>query len=111
MNKVRVTKKSARENHKIIGIGYCNAQALLHYEAPVAFSAGRDGWQCDYYDIDGVIISTGYSPLKNKNVNYNYETLKNYEEKAAAITANYSEDWEARRAAVRELLAEFVATV
>ena len=79
MNKIKTTKRSMKENYYIIGIGYCQAQALLNYRDPVAYSAGSNGWQCDYYDIDGVIISTGYDYINNKNTSYNYETLKEYE--------------------------------
>ena len=58
--KLRATKKEMREGYdKVLRIGYCNAQNLLWGEEPFAYSTGRYGWCCDYYDIGGVLISTG----------------------------------------------------
>ena len=66
MLKIRTTKKEVKENYYILGVSYCGLQSLLSYKSPIAYSAGRDGWACDYYDINGVIISTGYSYINNK---------------------------------------------
>jgi hypothetical protein len=107
MNKIKATKRDMRDNYFIIGIGYCNAQWLLNYENPVAYSVGQYGWACDYYDVDGVVISTGYSPLNNKNTLVSYEMIKSYNNKASliiSIGANY----EQTRDAVKMLLIEFV---
>ena len=67
----KTTAKAIRENYgsRILSIGYCAAQALLRYETPFAYSSGVYGWNCDYYDIDGVCISTGYRPI-GKSVDY-----------------------------------------
>lgn len=79
--KLPATKKIMKENFsKIISIGYCDAQYLLSEEVPVAYSRGLYGWACDYYDIDRVLISTGYRPLKNKNINANYPLICEYEQ-------------------------------
>ncbi len=82
MNKIRATKKEMRQNYRILSIGYCDAQYLLNYESPVAYSAGHYGWSCDYYDIDGVIISTGYDTIANKNMKYDYKLIREYDDKA-----------------------------
>lgn len=87
MNKIKTTKKEMNENYRILSIGYCNAQYLLAYEAPVAYSAGVYGWACDYYNIDGVIISTGYSPLKNKNMKDDYKLIREYENRAKSLNS------------------------
>lgn len=64
MAKYRVTKKEMRATgNKILKIPYCKAQNLLAYCDPYAYSEGAYGWSCDYYDVDGVIISTGYYPI------------------------------------------------
>ena len=82
MNKIKASKKEMRDNYRILSIGYCDAQSLLCYENPVAYSAGVYGWSCDYYEVDGVIISTGYSPLNNKHMKDDYKLIREYESKA-----------------------------
>lgn len=82
MNKIKATKKEMRQNYRILSIGYCDAQYLLNYKSPVAYSTRAEGWACDYYDVDGVIISTGYDPLNDKNAKCNYKVLREYEKKA-----------------------------
>ena len=86
-------------------IGYCNAQFLLRGFNPVAYSARREGWACDYYDINGVYISTGYAPI-GKAVDY--EMLREYENKARSIWCDYSRNYEDQAAAVEGLLYEMI---
>lgn len=68
--KCKTTAKAIRANYgsRILSIGYCDAQALLRYETPFAYSSGVYGWNCDYYDIDGVCIATGYRGMPGKPV-------------------------------------------
>ena len=66
MNKIKATKRDMKENYRIIGIGYCDAQFLLQYHDAVAYSVRAEGWACDYYDVYNVVISTGYSYINNK---------------------------------------------
>jgi len=104
--KVKVTKKAVRENyHKIVTIGYCDADALLSYENAFGYSAGVYGWCCDYYNIDGVCVCTGYSPIKEKNTKRDYKTIDAYNQKARKIT--YC--GEAAKTAKRELLTALIA--
>ena len=75
--KLRATKREMREGYdKVLRIGYCNAQNLLWGEEPFAYSAGRYGWCCDYYDIHGVLISTGYSPIESKGMRSDYKRIQ-----------------------------------
>lgn len=67
MIKYKTTKKAMKESYKtIIKIGYCDAQYLLKFENIIAYSTRVEGWSCDYYDIEGILISTGYAPIENK---------------------------------------------
>ena len=101
--KLRATKKEMKEGYyKIISIGYCDAQYLLNYENPIAYSSGVDGWACDYYDINGVLISTGYSPLSSKNTLDDYKLIREYDQKASEM------DTKEERTA---LLHEFISKV
>lgn len=80
MNKIKVSKAEMRKNYYIVSIGYCGASYLLKDKMPIAYSCGVYGWSCDYYSIKNVVISTGYSPLKGKNVKYDYEAYEEKEE-------------------------------
>ena len=80
--KLKATKRSIREGYnKIVNVGYCDLQALLNYKEPFAYSAGLYGWACDYYDIDGVCISSGYQPIGDKK--FNYDLMRELENKAS----------------------------
>ena len=98
--KFKTTKKAIRENYfSILSIGYCAAQNLLYYENPIAYSAGVYGWACDYYYIDNVLISTGYSPIQSKGTNASYELITELDKKASGKTKEER----------RELLSELIA--
>ncbi len=85
--KLKTTKANVKENYyRVLSIGYCDAQYLLNYKNAFGYSAGVYGWACDYYDIDGVCISTGYSPLANKNMRDDYSLIREYEDKAKGET-------------------------
>lgn len=107
--KFRATKKEMRNNyHYIIGIGYCAAQFLLKYEDPIAYSVRSEGWACDYYDIDGVLISTGYAPLESKNTNIDYDMIRDYDNRARKIAHDYTLAYEEREKQVKALLKELI---
>lgn len=111
--KYRTTKKAIKESGTTIyKIGYCNLQFLLRFNDPFAYSAGVNGWSCDYYRIggafDGVIISTGYDPIGHK---VDYNIIKEYNEKARAINDNYNLPYEQREAKVKQLLNEFISVI
>lgn len=107
--KFKTSKKEIRNNyHYVIGVGYCVAQFLLNYEDPIAYSVRLEGWACDYYDIDGVLISTGYAPLESKNTNIDYEIIRDYDNKAREIIHDYSLSYEEREKQVKALLRELV---
>lgn len=107
--KYRTTKKEIRESGAAIyKIGYCDLQFLLRFNNPFAYSEGVYGWSCDYYEIDGVIISTGYNPIGRK---VDYSIIREYNEKARAINDNYNLPYEQREAEVKALLNEFIQQI
>lgn len=105
--KIKASKKDIRNNsNKILKIGYCNIQTLLYYENPFAYSTGTYGWACDYYNVNGVIISTGYNPIGDY---VDYKLCKEYEDKARKIVYNnYDESHEVKKDKVTKLLSEFI---
>ncbi len=106
--KFKTTKKQMKDNYnRIIGIGYCNAQHLLNFIEPIAYSTRTEGWSCDYYDVNGVLISTGYSYIDSKNVKCDYSIIREYDNKARDIQYSNA-SYEDRQAQVNELLKEFI---
>ena len=104
--KLKATKKQIKNGYyKIYSIGYCDAQNLLQCLNPFAYSIGVYGWACDYYDVKGICISTGYNPIGE---NVNYDLIRKYDNKAKAILDNYSVDYQKRKTKVNKLLIKFI---
>ena len=104
--KVKTTKKSVKNAFiNIYSIGYCNAQNLLQDISPFAYSSGTYGWSCDYYEIEGICISTGYNPIGE---NVNYDLVRKYDKKAKTILDNYNIDYQKRKNKVNKLLTKFI---
>lgn len=104
--KIKVTKNSIKENFSsILSIGYCDVQYLTRYKNPFAYSSGVNGWSCDYYEIDNICLSTGYSPI-GKSVDY--KILRKYELKAQKIVTNYELNYKLQEKRVNKLLVEFL---
>jgi hypothetical protein len=82
--KLKTTRKEIEQNsHRIVAIGYCAAQNLLKYRSAFAYSCGVYGWNADYYEVDGVVIATGYRSLPNsKNTKCDYKTVRAFDRKA-----------------------------
>lgn len=107
MEKVRVTKKEMKDNKYIVSIGYCQASTLLRYVEPIAYSTGIYGWSCDYYNVNGVIISVGYNTLNNKNTKATYEMINKYEKMARRIDDSIT-DFDIKFKKINKLLVKFV---
>ena len=86
--KLKVTKKSMRNNAEVLlNVGSGATQYLLRFKKAFAYSAGVNGWDCDYYEINGIILSDGYRAIGEK---VDFETIKEYEAKAEKISKNYT---------------------
>lgn len=109
--KFKTTQKAIRANYStVISVSYCKLQSLLSYESPVAYTARREGWAADIYDMGGgVAIVTGYAPFGN--IRPPYELRERYETDAEKIRYNYSLAWEEQRDALRELQRAFIEEV
>ena len=102
--KFKTTKKDMRQSYNtILSVGYCSLQALLNYESPIAYSAGTYGWSCDYYDIDGVIICTGYNTIGQ---DVDYKLIREYEKKAEAV--KYNPDYKETDKKLAKLTKDFI---
>lgn len=110
--KFKATKKEMLSHYdKILGVGYCDLQSLLNYIEPIAYSTRSEGWACDYYEVGGILISTGYAPLSTKNLKKDYETIRRYNDEAAKIIYNYDLSYNERKEQVAELLNEFIEKI
>lgn len=109
--KFKTTQKAARENYnKIICVNYCGLQNLLNCESPVAYTARREGWAADIYDMGGgVAIVTGYAPFGT--VRPSRELLARYETGAKKICEYYSFDYEKCKTRLRGAIREFIEEV
>jgi len=107
--KIKATKKAIKNGYaKIHSIGYCEAEYLLEGISPFAYSSGTNGWSCDYYEIEGVCISTGYKTIGEY---MNYDLVRKYDNKAKAILGDYSVDYQERKNKVNRLLVELITEV
>lgn len=105
--KIQTTYKAIRKEYgkNILRVGYCDLQYLLRYENPFAYSAGVYGWNCDYYDIGGVCISTGYRPIGE---HVPYELTRRFEEQAEEWVVNWNVDFEVKKTRLANLVEEFI---
>ena len=107
--KLQTTKKAIKNNfYTVISIGYCDAQYLLYFKDPFAYSAGINGWACDYYQIKNTCISTGYSPIGERAP---YELLNELEHKAGEIIRDSSIEHKNKAALVESLLTQLIDSV
>ena len=107
MHKIKVSKSEVKNNnYRILGVGYCKMQYLLQYQQPTAYSAGAYGWSCDYYDINNVVISTGYNRIHSQNMKDDYDLIKQYEDRACSIVCD--NHYQNSKEAVNKLLLELL---
>ena len=108
--KFKTTRKNMVENYsKIIKVGYCNISYLLQYEQPIAYSTRVEGWACDYYEVDGVLISEGYAPIGN--IAPSYDICHRYNVKAENIVLTRGMNRDDKMDIVRGYLREFIKEV
>lgn len=102
--KLKTTRKQIeQDSYRIASIGYCEAQHLLKYQSPFAYTAGVYGWNGDYYLVDGVTIATGYRSLPaSKNTKCDYKIVRVFDDRASkAETAKE----------IDAILAEFIQAI
>lgn len=105
--KFKATKKEMNRYNKILSAGYCTMQYLLQYQAPIAYSAGVNGWCCDYYNINNILISTGYAPINSKNMISDYDIINKFEMEARK-TVYSNIDYEEKKQIINQYLYELL---
>ena len=107
--KLKTTNKQIRANfYKVLSIGYCDAQYLLQYKKPFAYTSGIYGWNADFYEIGNLCLSTGYRPIGDE---VNYILLQELEKQARSLCCDCNIDNETRKNKVNELLNELINSV
>jgi len=84
-----------------------NIDCLLTYSEAIAYSTRKEGWACDYYDINGVIISCGYASIGSRVA---YKVQSKWDNKARKVI-NSGIEYEERKTQVNELLNGFIDEV
>ena len=108
--KLRTTRKAVGVNHyRVIGAGYCELQNLLKFREPMAYSSGVYGWNCDYYDIGGVVIATGYRGVWSQNTHASEKIIRDYDDQAYMVLNDYYTSNTSKRERLDQLIEEFVA--
>lgn len=108
--KYKTTAKALRNSgDTCLAIGYCDAQYLLRYHAPVAYTCGVYGWNFDVFCVHGVTICTGYRGMVGKSVDY--AVLRSYEEQARRICEDWNLPHDEKEERVEALLREFIEKV
>lgn len=108
--KYKTTNKAVNAGYvHVLRIGYCDMQNLLHFQEPVAYTCGVNGWNADIYAYGHIAICTGYRPTGDLSADY--DTIKKYEDEAEKIVHNRDMDYEERKAKVNALLDEFMQEV
>lgn len=112
MTKYRTTKKAMKESYNQIAcVAYCNLQFLLKFKEPFAYSTRAEGWACDYYEVDGVLISTGYAPIDSKRTKCSYDICKKYDSEAEKVLCDYLLSNDEKKEKVNNLLHEFIVKI
>ena len=107
--KLQTTNKQIKANfYKIIRIGYCDAQYLLNYKNPFAYTCGIYGWNADFYEIGNICISTGYRPIGEK---VEYNLLQDIEKKAMNICLDCTLNTESKDMQLNLLIQELINSV
>lgn len=108
--KFKTTKKEMKSRYDQIA-GISDAQFLLKFEEPIAYSTRVEGWACDYYDIEGVLISVGYAPLDSRKTKCDYTLVHGYDEQARNIINDYDKSYEQKKEEVTQLLRQFIEEI
>ena len=102
--KIKALKKEFKDQN-VLKVGYCKLQYLLNYKDAFAYSSGVYGWACDYYNIDGVIISTGYNPIGKQVKN---DILEYYNAQALKVLNNLNIEYQQKTQLLNNLLNDFI---
>lgn len=85
-------------------VGYCAAQNLLRYQSTLASTSGIYGWNFDAYEVEGVLICTGYRGMIGKQPKH----LERFEKMAEKIAFDSSIPYEKKKKKINALLLKWI---
>lgn len=105
--KTRTTQKNIRNSFKlVVSAPYCALQHVLAETDPIAYTAGKCGWNADVYDVGGgTAIVTGYRPFGEKIDRDFFVTWDEAAQKAVAAGGSLAEIVQDMAGALRAMLA------
>ena len=102
--KNRLTRNDIKTFNNRLSIPYATLQSLLSYIQPFGYNAGVYGWNFDCYNIDGVLLMTGYRAIGktvDRSIIYKYE-------KQADLLNNQDLSYESKKKEALRLLNQFI---
>lgn len=110
--KIKATMRNIKNsNYVVLGVGYCDLQAVLNYESPEYYATRAEGWACDCYRInERYSIVTVYSTQRSSTTHANdydgmNEAMLALEQKVLSDNMTREE----RKQALISLLDEYLA--
>lgn len=105
---VKMSMRTMRNAYpRVLCLGYCEAPYLLRGLERIAYSAGIYGWNCDWYERNGIGIATGYRTPNSKGMRRDYARIAEYESEARKIWSE-ERDYKTAKARVETLLDEML---
>ena len=101
---VRITRNDIKTFNTRLSIPYATLQSLLSYIQPIGYNAGIYGWNYDCYDIDGVLLMTGYRTI-GKTID---RSIINKYEKQADNLNSQNISYEDKKKEALRLLGQFI---
>ena len=102
--KTRITRNDIKTFNIRLSIPYATLQSLLSYVEPIGYNAGIYGWNFDCYDIDGVLLMTGYRTI-GKTIDRSI--IKKYEKQADRLNSQ-DISYESKKKEALRLLNQFI---
>ena len=97
------TAEIKRQSYYTVCAGYCEIDRLLTYTPRIAYTAGCYGWNYDVYEIDGLVICTGYRGMPGKRI----KNAEKYEKLANKILCS-EKPYSDKKKKLDKLLSKFV---
>ena len=107
--KARISKREMQRAYgkRLINIGNGVMSSVFRFKPANYYSVRREGWACDYWEIDGLCFCDGDAPIGNELMVY--AERKEWADAADRIM-NERIDYEAKVKKVNHLLKDFIGT-
>lgn len=67
--KIKITNKELRKNFsRVYNMNSIGVDNILRLFTPFAYTCGVYGWNADYYNIEGIIVGSGYRSVVGETI-------------------------------------------